>query len=173
MEETIHMKQTLKYIYNLVYENMKFAETKHSIILTLSGAVIAFSTTFFSANIKQNLFAIASIILSLISILYSFVALISRNIHTKKRKIDVNDNLLFYKDIMHYDGKSYIDSIKKKYNFTNIYKADKMDFDLASEIITTSKLAYLKYLYFNFAVLFLFVSIICLISTVLIRGAII
>lgn len=166
------MKQTLKYIYSLVYENMKFAETKHSIILTLSGAVIAFSTTFFSTNTKQNLFAIASIILSLISILYSFVALVSRNVRTKKRKTDANDNLLFYKDIMHYDEKSYIENIKKKYNFTNIYKADKMDYDLASEIIITSKLAYIKFIYFNFAVLFLIVSIVCLISTVLIRGKI-
>ena len=58
------MKQTLKYIYGLVFENMKFAEAKHNIVLTLAGAVIAFATTFFSSNPVQNIFAIFSIIFS-------------------------------------------------------------------------------------------------------------
>ena len=167
------MKQTLKYIYNVVYENMKFAETKHSIVLTLASAVIAFATTFFSTNSRQNLLAVGSIVFELIAILYSFVALVARKVRTKKRKTKDTDNLLFYKDIMHYDEKSYIDTIKKKYNFTNIYKPDQMDYDLASEIIITSKLASLKFTYFNLAVLFLIASIICLITTVLLKGQVI
>ena len=167
------MKQTLKYIYNVVYENMKFAETKHSIVLTLASAVIAFATTFFSTNSRQNLLAVGSIVFALIAILYSFVALVARKVRTKKRKTKDTDNLLFYKDIMHYDEKSYIDTIKKKYSFTNIYKPDQMDYDLASEIIITSKLASLKFTYFNLAVLFLIASIICLITTVLLKGQVI
>lgn len=166
------MKQTLKYIYGIVYEDMKFAEAKHNIVLTLAGAVIAFSTTFFSADQMQNLFAIASIIFALIAILYSFVALVSRRVKAKKKKTKDTDNLVSYKDIMHYDEKAYIDAIKKRYTFINIYKPDSMDFDLAKEIITTSKLANLKFLYFNFAVLFLIASIVGLIITVLIKGQI-
>lgn len=167
------MKQTLKYIYGIIYENMKFAETKHSIVLTLSGAVIAFATTFFGTNTRQNLFAISSIIFSLIAILYSFVALVARRVSIKKRKIDTTDNLLFYKDIMSYDEKSFIEQIKKKYDFTKIYKPDLMDYDLAKDIIATSKLAYIKFLYFNFAVLFLIASIVSIILTVLVKGQII
>ena len=166
------MKQTLKYIYSIVYENMKFAEAKHSIVLTLASAVIAFSTTFFSTIVRQNLFVIASIIFALIAILYSFVALIARKVRAKQKRPKDNDNLLFYKDILRYNEETYIDKIKRKYSFTTIYKPDKMDYDLAKEIIITSKLASLKFLYFNFAVLFLIASIICLITTVLIKGQI-
>lgn len=167
------MKQTLKYIYEIVYENMKFAEAKHSIVLTFSGAVTAFATTFFSDDLIQNMFATASIIFSFIAILYSFVALVARKVRTKKRKIKNVNNLVFYKDLMNYTSESLIGEIKKQYEFTNIYKPDKMDFDLARNIIATSKLAYIKFLYFNFAVLFLITSIMCIILAVLYRSGII
>lgn len=173
IDDNNFMKQTLKYIYGIIYENMKFAEAKHGIILTLSSAVIAFASTFFSLNALQNLMAIASIIFALIAILYSFVALVARKVRVKQKKVKDNDNLLFYKHVMHYDEHTYIEKIKKKYAFTSIYKQDAMDYDLAGQIIATSKIASLKFLYFNFAVLFLIASIICLIITVLIKGGII
>ena len=44
------MKQTLKYIYERLFENLKYAETKHSITMTIATAVIAFASTFFSLN---------------------------------------------------------------------------------------------------------------------------
>ena len=167
------MKQTLKYIYNVVYEDMKFAEAKHSIILTLASAVIAFSTTFFGNNNIQTLFAAASIIVALIAILYSFVALIARNVRVKqKKRIKKNINLVSYANIIYFDEQGYISSIQKEYDFTKHYKPDNMDYDLAKEIITTSKLAWIKFLYFNLAVLFLFASIISIIVAVVIRGQI-
>ena len=164
------MKQTLKYIYSVVYENLKFAEAKHTIVLTLAGAVLAFATTFFSDNLLQNLFAIASIIFSLIAIFYSIVALASRNVKLKLKKTNEKSNLIYYKDIMRFDDIAYVNTIKKEYDFTNIYKPDNMDFDLAKRIIVVAKLTYIKLLYFNFAIVFLFSSVLCLIATVLIRG---
>lgn len=164
------MKQTLKYIYGVVYENLKFAEAKHTIVLTLAGAVLAFATTFFSDNLLQNLFAIASIIFSLIAIFYSIVALASRNVKLKLKKTNKKSNLIYYKDIMRFDDIAYVNTIKKEYDFTNIYKPDNMDFDLAKRIIVVAKLTYIKLLYFNFAIVFLFSSVLCLIATVLIRG---
>lgn len=166
------MKQTLKYIYSVVYENLKFAESKHTIVLTLAGAVLAFATTFFSDNLLQNLFAIASILFSLIAIFYSIIALASRNVKLKLKNNTNKRNLIYYKDIMKYDEIAYINAIKKEYEFTNIYKPDNMDFDLAKRIIVVSKLTYIKLLYFNFAIIFLFASVLCLIATVLIRGQI-
>ncbi len=166
------MKQTLKYIYGIVYENMKFAETKHSIILTLASAVIAFATTFFGVDARQNLFAIASIILALIAILYSFVALVARRVRIKNKKLKKEISLINYKDITRFDAQNFVEQIKREYDFTKIYKPDKMDYHLAYEVIITAKLAYIKFLYFNFAVLFLIVSIVCIILSVLIRGGI-
>ena len=164
------MKQTLKYIYGIIYDNMKFAEAKHTIILTLSSAVIAFATTFFGNNQFQNLLASGGIVFALISILYSFVALIARKVRIKSKKNANDSNLIFYKNVMKFNEETYIASIKKKYAFTNIYTPDQMDYDLAKTIIATARLAYIKFLYFNFAVLFLITSIICLISIVLLRG---
>ena len=164
------MKQTLKYIYSIVYEDMKFAEAKHNIVLTLSGAVIAFATTFFGSNNLQVLFAVASIIFSLIAILYSFVALVARKVKVKQKKIKDNKNLVSYKDIISFNTEGYINAIKNNYDFLSGYKPDKMDKDLAEEIIKTSKLAWIKFLYFNLAVIFLIASIVCIIMSVLIRG---
>ena len=95
------MKQTLKYIYSVVYENLKFAEAKHTIVLTLAGAVLAFATTFFSESLVQNMFAIASIIFSLIAIFYSIVALAARNVRVKSKNNHHKANLIYYKDIFH------------------------------------------------------------------------
>ncbi|MBE7082288.1 MAG: hypothetical protein E7378_01225 [Clostridiales bacterium] len=166
------MKQTLKYIYSVIFDNLKFAEAKHTLVLTLASAVIAFATTFFGNNTYQNIFAVASIIFSLIAIFYSFVALVAKRVRLKQKKVKGQENLVAYKHIMRFDEVGYISAIKKQYNFTNIYQPDNMDFDLAKLIITTSKLAYIKYLYFNFAVVFLITSIICIIISVLIRGQI-
>jgi len=165
------MKQTLKYIYSVVYDDMKFAEAKHNIVLTFAGAVIAFATTFFGSNNIQTMFAVASIIFSLIAILYSFVALVARRVKIKQKKhLKKEPNLLSYKDIVLYNNDGYLDAVKKDYDFLKGYKPDKMDFDLAGEIIQTSKLAWIKALYFNLAVIFLFASILSLIMAVLIRG---
>ena len=40
------MKQTLKYILQYVIESLKIAESKHSVIIALNGAVIALSLGF-------------------------------------------------------------------------------------------------------------------------------
>ena len=69
------MKQTLKYIYERQIELMRYAETKHSITITLASAVIAFVSTLFSESQLLNIFSSVSIVLALISIIYSFVAL--------------------------------------------------------------------------------------------------
>lgn len=164
------MKQTLKYIYNVVYDNMKFAEAKHTLILTLSSAVLAFATTFFGQDSIQNILAVASIIFALIAIFYSFVALVARKVKVNQKKLKGNESLLYYKHIMKFDYKTYVENIKAKYSFTNIYKPDEMDYDLAKQIISVSKLAWIKFLYFNFAVVFLITSIVCIIFTVIIRG---
>ena len=121
------MKQTLKYIYIIIYEDMRFAENKHSLILTLSSAVIAFATTFLGGSTRQILCSVAAIIFALIAILYSFVALIARNVKVKQKKIKNTGSLIFYKDIIKYDEKTYIDQVRKNYEFTKIYKPDQMD----------------------------------------------
>ena len=164
------MKQTLKYIYDKLYENMKYAEGKHSIILALSSAVIAFATTFFSDNLFQNIFATSCLVFALISIIYCFCALVVRNQKPRARKNPKTDNLLDYRQIITHDEESYLKAISKKYKFLNDYKPDEMDTELTKQIISISKAINTKFTFFNFSVVFLVFSIICGIVVVLIRG---
>ena len=94
----------------------------------------------------------------------------AKNVKVKNKKQRQNENLLSYKNIVLFDEKTYIESIIKNYSFTNVYKPDEMDYHLAKQIIIVSKLAWIKFLYFNLAVLFLIASIIAIIVAVLIRG---
>lgn len=165
------MKQTLKYIYQTLFENLKYAETKHSITMTIASAVIAFASTYFSNNKLINILASATIMLALISIIYSFVALLSRNIKLSKQDLDTKSkNLMSYRTIKNYTETGYTQKIKKQYDFPKDYEIDEMDIDLAREVISIAKLVNLKFSYFNYALFFLFLSILCTIFVVCIRG---
>ena len=62
------MKQTLKYIYSVLTENLKFAEGKHSILIALNSALAVFVSTYLtSQNIVVKLIACLIIIFAVIS----------------------------------------------------------------------------------------------------------
>ena len=165
------MKQTLKYIYQTLFENLKYAETKHSITMTIAAAVIAFASTYFSSNNLINILASATIMLALISIIYSFVALLSREVKLPNKDSHLDrKNLMNYKTIRHYTDAGYAKKIKEEYDLPKDYKIDEMDIDLARQVITVAKLVNIKFSYFNYALFFLFLSIVCTIVAVCIRG---
>ncbi len=165
------MKQTLKYIYQTLFENLKYAETKHSITMTIASAVIAFASTYFSNNQLINILASGTIMLALLSIIYSFVALLSRNVKISHEEREVNQkNLMSYRTISQYTDIGYVKKIKKEYNLPKEYEIDEMDLDLAREVISIAKLVSIKFSYFNYALFFLFLSILCTIVAVCIRG---
>ncbi len=169
--QNTNMKQTLKYIYQSLFENLKYAETKHSITMTIASAVIAFASTYFSNNKLINILASATIMLALISIIYSFVALLSRNVKLPKKDSHIEDtNLMSYRTISKYTDIGYVKKIKKDYKLPANYIIDEMDLDLAREVISIAKLVSIKFSYFNFALFFLFLSILCTIVAVCIRG---
>ncbi len=165
------MKQTLKYIYEILFEENKYAETKHSVSLTLATALTVFSASYLqNKNLLVTFLSSLAIIFSLISVFYSFIALSAKTIKIKNRSRKTSNNLLWYKDISRYDAQTYIAELKKTYPFPKNYKADKMDLDLAMEVIITSKVIYSKFLYFNFALIFLFLSVVCEVAVVVIMG---
>lgn len=168
------MKQTLKYIYERLFEKLKYAETKHNTTMTIAAAVIAFASTFFSDNKIINVLSSACIMFSLISIIYSFIALLSRDIKlSNKEKFSSKNNLMNYKTIKDFSAPSYIKKIKQMYGLPHSYKADEMDLDLARQVISTAKLVGIKLSYFNFALVYLFLSIVCGIIVVCFKGNII
>lgn len=165
------MKQTLKYIYHQLFETMKFAETKHSITITIATAIVAFATTFFSDNVTVNLLSSACIMFALISIIYSFVALtLRRNVVPKRNKIKSKINLLDYHVITSFDEYSYVQTIKEMYKLPNAYKPDDFDFDLARQVIITARAIKVKLGCFNYSLVFLLFSLICGILVASLKG---
>ena len=167
------MKQTLKYIYERLLENMKFAEGKHAVTIALASAVIVFALNFLSltAPFVATLSA-GCIVFSLISILYGFIALSARKVKIGEAKIkeDVKYNLMYYKDIILFDVETYVTKVKQEYNMPKAYKPDNMDKDLARQIISVAKVTSLKFSYFNLSLLFLFLSLTCAVATILLLG---
>lgn len=168
------MKQTLKYIYQNLIEKTKIAESKFSISIALASAVIVFASSFLTDNnVSINVVAGGCIVFALTSILYAFVALLARNVKIKKKhKTKQVDNLLYFKNIVKFDEFTYVEEIKNKYNFPKSYKPDNFDFDLAREIIAAAKSVNHKFLYFNFSLFFLMMSIVFAVGLVLFVGGI-
>ena len=167
------MKQTLKYILERLIVTRKFAEEKHSVTIALASGVIVFSSYFISNQRPEIIFVSAgSIVLALISVLYSFLALSARRVKVKTETKKNSGDLIDYKSVADFGIENYLKTLKDCYQFPKSYKFDQFDKDLVMQIISTAKVAKIKFSYFNIALIFLALSIICcVLSICLLAGA--
>lgn len=165
------MKQILKYILSQVMENLHFAEGKHNISITLSSAVIVFAASQFSLYTRLgSVFASCAIVSCAASLFCSFSAMSSRKIrwfHAFKRA-DKANNLIYFQDISSFDEETYLKKIQTDYSLPKQYKPDGFDFDLARQIIATSKVAKIKFRLFNAALSFLALSICFVVTSIVV-----
>ena len=166
------VKQTLKYILEYVLNNLKIAESKHSIILALNGVILAFAVNYL---MHKNTFVrycdYLVIALSGLSIISSFFALHARSIRVKDKQKNIqNKNLLHYKNLSYLTSLQLVESVKEQYNFPQKYKPDNFDLDLASTIIANSKIVEKKYLLFNRSTLFCTLAILSALAMFFIIG---
>ncbi len=165
------MKQILKYILSQVMDSLKFAEGKHNISITLSSAVIVFAASQFSLYTKLgSIFASCAIVSCAVAIFCSFSAISSRHIiffHTYKRA-EKAKNLIYFSDISSFDEKAYIEKLLKDYNLPRSYKPDGFDYDLARQIIATSKVAKIKYRLFNVALTFIALALCFVVTSIVV-----
>lgn len=168
------MKQTLKYIYERLIDIIKIAEGKYSITLALASGVIVLGSSFIGeTNFYVRLLAGGTIVFSLVSIIYGFVALFARNVHLfKKRTPKKNNNLMFYKTIIKFDEYTYVEEIKNKYAFPKSYKPDEFDYDLARSVIAQARVVNIKFIYFNLSLTFLLLSVFLAVVMVVVLGGI-
>lgn len=170
------MKQTLKYIYDRLEEQLKYAETKHSISITLASALTVFSATYLDSSTPLiNALSAISIIFSLVSVLYSFLALSAKKVRfsrTRKRVEAQNSsaNLLYYKEISFFSPEDYVARVAATYPLFKGYKPDNFDLDLSRQVVATSKTIYSKFLLFNFALTFLILSLFCESAVIILKG---
>lgn len=156
------MKDLLKYSYNLLSNKLKFIESKFTIIITLPTALAVFSASYLnnSPPLITALSAI-SIIFSLISVLYGFLAILLKKNKTKEyTKLDKKIDLFYYKDIAKINEKNYIEEIIKNYSDLKNYKPDNYDLNLSKQIVITSQEIVQKNVCFNFSIIFLLISLI-------------
>lgn len=165
------MKQTLKYILQYVIENLKIAETKHSIIIALDGAVIALSIGFAQSEINFIRYInYAVLFFAGLSIIISFFALHSRSVNVKFKPKNYSDtNLLFYQNLSSMTSGELLNNIIKYYNYPSNYKIDNFEIDLASTIIANSKVVKRKFQLFNDSTFFCVISIICCLAMFLLN----
>lgn len=167
------VKQTLKYIYSILTENLKFAESKHSILIALNSALAVFISTYLTSTmLVVKLIACLIIIFAVISLLFNFLALFSRNIKYKKniKFKEENLNLIYYKHIINYSFDKYLEAIKKEYSFPKEYEFDGLDKDLSKQIIAISNVTNFKFSFFNYSLFFLMFELVLTILNVCIVG---
>ncbi|HAJ77580.1 MAG TPA: hypothetical protein DCO89_00730 [Clostridiales bacterium] len=168
------MKQTLKYILQYVIENLKMAETKHSIIIALNGGVIALSLGFVqSTNLIIKYTNYAVLFFAGLSIIISFFALHARRVDVKfKAKKYADKNLLYFQNLAIMTSEELIKNIIKYYNYPPNYKIDNLEIDIASTIIANSKIVKRKFQLFNDSAFFCVLSIISCLFAFIFNGAV-
>ncbi len=151
------MKQLLKYILNINIDSLKIAETKHSVITTLSSGLSVLIANFLGDN---KLLGYISIVFCLLSVVISFFALSAKSIKKFKGNIpESKADLIYHKYIASLTIDEYTQSIIQNYGFPSEYQMDKFEFDLAKEILATAKRANRKYRLFNYSIALLGVGI--------------
>lgn len=168
------MKQTLKYILDKLIEHIKIAEAKYSITLALASGVIVLGSSFIGAeDVYIKVLSSATIIFSLVSIVYGFIALFARRIRHRIKKMPKKiENLMYYKTIISFDEKTYVEKLKERYNFPANYKPDEFDYDLARSVIAEARVANTKFAYFNLSLVFLMLSVFSAVVMVVLLGGI-
>lgn len=165
------MKQTLKYIFDLLEEQLKYAETKYSISITLASALTVFSATYLdSSKPLVNALSAISIIFSLVSVLYSFIALSAKHIRFGRTHKSQQENLLYFKHIARFSPEDYLKEIAQSYPLFKGYKTDQFDLDLSRQVVATAKTISAKFLLFNFALTFLILSLFCESAVIILKG---
>ena len=152
------MKEDLKYIFDTVNSWLKFAEAKNTALFAFNGAIIFGVARLYSSNTALN--QCVEIYLANISIFLLFSIIVSISsflpiLHTtftynSKKSRSKTPNLYFFGDISTFDSKSYLSALSEASG--SIYTENKLDEQLAQQIIINSGIALRKYNYFDISI---------------------
>jgi len=142
---------------------LQFAEAKNAAMIAF---VVAMLAVIYDGNILTN--EILRIIITIIYILSLFLSVISfypkykKNVFLRDGVYEVQDNLLFWKDISKYSVNEYLQAIN-----TRIFKTEQGKFTeeqrmYAEELITNARIAKAKYDLFIAALVFVIIATVLL-----------
>ena len=143
------LKDDLKYIFENVNHWLSVAEAKNAGLLAFNITIIA---VLLSSDIFSGYFTFEVIILIffLISTIVLLIALtpLTAKIKIEKPQANIDDNPLFFKDIIKYEYTEYLDYVKSRYYASGV-SYGKCEMDLAQEIVENSKNTCVKYKLFK------------------------
>lgn len=149
--------ERLKYIFGLVNDWLKFAESKNAALLTANIAVIL-GLLLWLVDEKQCLNLMAIIILVVIfslsiSVLFCLLSFFPKlEIRWEgKQRISENDNLIYFGDVLKYTPKSYLIHLYKQVG-EDLSEFDPYELDLSEQIVVNSSNVYRKFKLFECAI---------------------
>ena len=143
-----------------VIDLLKFAESKNSMLIAfLSAILIGINSQAPSYNaidcylliyiLAFHLLALSSLVVCIVS----FIPIVELPTWIRCDDQSAEDNPLYFGDACKYTTKQYIGLLVKKYNLQPIDSHGmSIEADICGQIVTNSKIAYIKYKYFNYSV---------------------
>jgi len=165
------MKDTLKDIFKTVNEWVRFGDVKNAGILAASMALTAGLLKFINGGVEGYwlYFSLTiMIVASLVALmaLLGFSPILNKFFNRKSNKIPKEFNVYFFGDIRHFhdfESKKHVDYLQllnsKSTFYSNTYLHDKLDEDLAMQIVTNSQIAFRKFKLFGIMVKFYFIGL--------------
>jgi len=151
------MANNLKDILEDVNNWLKYAEAKNALIIVLNSSLIVGLSNVSDDITNSTIYILflTSILMLLISIVIAIMSFIPRlkTPQLKKQNILEDDNLIHYVDIRKYTATQYYEKIEKILPKENRNK----DFEMyyAEQIVTNSRIAFIKFKQFEAAAWFL------------------
>lgn len=155
-------------LYNHAFDMVKFGEAKNTTLIAFNVVIIVGMTIIAITTSTSYVFyyAIFAILMSAISVLIGFSALIAK-VKNKSHEIYLtkNDNPLFFATVAHMTDEELIERITSLYSCVS--ENENYEKDLAKQAIITSQIASRKFKLYNLAIGFTFSGIATPISIVL------
>ena len=138
--------QILQDIFKNTFEQLKYAELKNGILLTLQIGIFYFISTNIIVEYKNYFLCV--LLTNIAITLFSFFPNLNNYTFFNSKENDTIKNLFFFESIKHYNEKEYLalvlETVSDKDN-----KNNKLYLNITNQIITLSKITSKKYLLYK------------------------
>lgn len=152
-DKNIDMKDELNEIFKIVNNLLKYAEAKNATVIALTSGIIYGTLRLMKGTIPEfwTMFGYCFVGVGAIVLIMAFISLLpilNRFYSTLKNETGECDNVYFFMDIKDYKRASdYLNLLYQKAGIE--YKENKLEVDLANQIIVNSQITYRKFQIFK------------------------
>ena len=143
MNEDKEVLEELRNIYEIVRNQLTFAESKNTTVLVFNAAALAF---FLRQDNNDSCIGVVAIILASFACILGILSFspLKYDLHHFK-KIDKNNNsLIYFSNIATYKNEDYLNAIYSKFGLKYRKNSNQMAYDYAEEIIVIANITIIK-----------------------------